>query len=261
MKKQKSITVFIIVLYIAILYFSPAAYINKPKFFFLNIVRFPLRLMHHTFYNLSGLIRSKDLVRENIILQRTVDSLTHQIVKYKDAEVENTRLRKLLGFKQDSSFSLIVASVIGRDSSNLSDTILIDKGKKSGVKEETVVIAEAGLAGRVFSNSSGMSKVILITDPHSRVSGVVLRSRQSGMVYGISSRLCKLKYLPLDADIMLGDEVMTSGISDIYPKGILIGRVVKIVREPRGLSLSALIQPAVDISKTEEVLCIMKPTT
>lgn len=256
MKKQKSITAFIVALYIALLYFSPAAYINKPKFFFLNIVKFPLRITHRSFYNLSSLIRSKDLVTENTTLKRIVDSLTHQIVKYKDTEAENIRLRRLLGFKQGSSFKLIVARVIGKDSSNLSDTIIIDKGETSGVKEDTVVVAEAGLIGRVFSQSSGISKVILITDPNSRLSGVISRSRQSGMVYGISSRLCKLRYLPLDADIMLGDEVMTSGISDIYPKGILIGRVVRVIREPRGLTLSALIEPAVDMSRTEEVLCI-----
>jgi rod shape-determining protein MreC len=78
------------------------------------------------------------------------------------------------------------------------------------------------------------------------------------MVYGISGRLCKLRYLPLDADIAVGDEVVTSGFSSIYPKGILIGKVIKIAKEPRGLSISALVKPAVGISRLEEVLCILE---
>jgi rod shape-determining protein MreC len=185
-----------------------------------------------------------------------VDSLTQQLARYKETEAENVRLNNLLNFKQQSAFKLVAARIIGRDSSNLSDTIIIDKGKKSGIEEGTVVIAEAGLVGRVFSCSGTISNVILITDPGSRISAVISRSRQSGVIYGISSRLCQLRYLPLDADLILGDEVMTSVLSDVYPKGILIGRVVKIIKEPRGLTISALIEPAVDMSRTEEVLCI-----
>jgi len=196
------------------------------------------------------------MIQQNISLNRTVELLTHKLIQHEDTEAENKRLKKLLRFKQKSPFKLIAARIIGKDSSNLSDTIIIDHGRKSGIKKDAVVIAEAGLVGRVSSDSPGMSRVMLITDPNSRISAIISRSRQLGICYGLSSNLCKMKYLPLDSDIRLGDEVLTSGFSDIYPKGILIGRVVKIERELRGLSLVAYVDPAVDISKLEEVLCI-----
>ena len=76
------------------------------------------------------------------------------------------------------------------------------------------------------------------------------------MIYGISSKLCKLRYIGTDADISLGDEIVTSGFSDIYPKGLLIGKVIKIGKEPAGISLYAIVKPAADFSRIEEVLCI-----
>lgn len=256
MKIQKSITALIIFLYIGVVYFSPPSYINKPKFLFLTIVRFPLTLTGKVFSNLNYILHSKGLIEENISLRKRIDTLSNELTQYKETEAENKRLKSLLDFKKASPLKLVAARVIGKDSSNLSDTILIKHSASSGIKENTVVIAEAGLAGRVISSSSGMSRAMLITDPSSRISAIISRTRQLGMVYGTSARLCKLNYLPLDSDVMPGDEVVTSGFSDIYPKGLVIGKIIRVMKEPRGLSLFALIEPAVDIPKLEEVLCI-----
>ena len=206
--------------------------------------------------NINYLLHSKDLISQNKLLQKTVDNLTTELSRNKEIEKENLRLRKLVQFKKESSFKLIPAKVIGRDSSNLSDSIIINVGSKKSVKEDTVVVSEAGLIGRVYSSFSTMSKVMLITDANSRISAIISRSRQFGMLYGTSTGLCILKHLPLDVDLILGDEVITSGFSDIYPKGIAVGKVIRIVKEPRGLTLSAIIQPHVDMGRLEEVLCI-----
>jgi rod shape-determining protein MreC len=196
------------------------------------------------------------MIQDNRYLLDTVDALTYRLSQYKEIEQENARLRALLNFKKASLPRLIAAGIIARDSSNFSDTIVISQGRKSKINPDTVVVAEAGLVGRVYESSSSMSRIMLITDPNSRVSAVVSRSRQIGVVYGTSSNLCELRYLPLASDILAGDEIVTSGFSDIYPKGILIGKVVKIVREPRGLSLLAVVAPAVNFTSLEEVLCI-----
>jgi rod shape-determining protein MreC len=196
------------------------------------------------------------MIQENILLNDTVAALTYQISQQKELEQENERLRVSLGFREKSGFSLIAASVIAKDSSNLSDTIVINQGLSKGLKKDTIIISEAGLVGRVDELSANISRVVLITDVNSRISAVISRSRQLGVVHGMPSGICKLKYLPLDSDIEIGDEVVTSGLSDIFPKSILIGRVVNIVREPGGLSISAIIKPSVDFSRLEEVLCI-----
>lgn len=256
MKIQKHLTFLVLFLYLLLIYFSPTRYINKPKFIILQIVRLPLSAANRIFSNINYLLHSKDLISQNKLLQNTVDKLTVELSRNKEIERENLRLKKLIKFKEASSFKLVPAKVIGRDSSNLSDSIIINVGSKKSVKEDTVVLSEAGLIGRVYNSSSTMSRVMLITDANSRISAIISRSRQFGMLYGTSTGLCILKHLPLDADLILGDEVITSGFSDIYPKGIAVGKVIRIVKEPRGLTLSAIIHPLVDMGRLEEVLCI-----
>lgn len=256
MKIKRSLTFLLAVLYIAVVYFSPPRYIDKPKFIFLKVFKLPLNLTRNLFKEINFLVKSKDMIKENSLLYETVFTLTSQLARYKDVEGENERLKAILGFKQKSNLKFIPASVIAKDSSNFSDAIVIDQGTAKGIKKDTVVISQAGLVGRVLDGLSDISRVSLIVDPNSRVSAITLRARQIGVVYGSSSGMCSMRYISLDADIKEGDEVLTSGFSDVYPKGLIIGTILKIVKEPRGLSLSAIIKPAVDFTRLEEVLCI-----
>jgi rod shape-determining protein MreC len=255
-KIQKYLTLSAIILYIAVIYFSPPQYINKPKFIFLYAFRLPLTITRNLFKEIVFLAQARSIINENIMLHDTVAALTYHISQQKELEQENERLKTLLGFKEKSNFKLIPASVIAKDSSNFSNTIAIKQSQSKGVKKDSIVISEAGLVGRVYDTSAGISRVMLITDINSRVSAVVSRSRQGGIVYGMYSGMCQLEYLPLDSDIEVGDEVVTSGFSDIYPKGILIGTVVSIIKQPRGLTISAVLKPSVDFTRLEEVLCI-----
>ena len=219
----------------------------------------PLRIFNNTFdaiHNIASMAHSKDIIEQNASFKRQIDLLKNQVSGYREMESENDRLKKLLAFKQSNPYKLIAARIISKDSSNICSSILIDQGKKSGVKEDTVVMVEAGLLGRVSEVSAGTGRVMLITDPNSRVSAIVSRSRNTGVVYGGNAGLCIMRYLPLDADLVIGDEVVTSGFSDIFPKGLLIGKIIKVKAEPTGLSLCAFVKPSADISRAEEVLCI-----
>jgi rod shape-determining protein MreC len=255
-KIKRSLTFLSIILYIALIYFSSPRYIDRPKFIFLKALKLPLNITHSLSREINFLIKSKGIIKENALLYETVSRLTRELAHYKDIDSENERLRAMLAFKQKSAFKLIPASVIARDSSNLSDTIVINQGTAKGIKKDTVVISQAGLVGRVFNGLSDISRVSLIVDLNSRVSAITLRSRQIGVVYGNSSGVCRMRYIPLDADVQQGDVVLTSGLSDIYPEGLMIGTILKIIKEPRGLSLSAIVKPAVDFTRLEEVLCI-----
>jgi rod shape-determining protein MreC len=255
-KIQKSVAALIIFLYISVLYFTPHSCLDKPKYFLLAIIRFPLTVTNQVFYELNYILHSRRIVEESVSLYQTVDTLTKQLLQHQEAQAENRRLKELLEFKQNSPLKLIAARIISKDSSNLSDTILIDKGKKHGIKKDATVISEAGLIGRVISDSSDMSRVMLITDPNSKVSAIVDRSRQTGIVTGTPIGICKIIYLPPESDIKIGDKVITSGFSDIFPKGILIGEVIEVAKEKGGLTTQALIKPAADITRIEEVLCI-----
>jgi rod shape-determining protein MreC len=255
-KIKKYLTFSALILYIAVIYFSPPQYINKPKYLFLQALRFPLNITRNLFKEISFLAQAKGMINENIILRDTVAALTHHISQQKELEQENERLRVLLEFKEKSGLELVPASIIAKDSSSFSDTIVINQGRLKGLKKDSIVMSEAGLVGRIYEASTDMSRVMLITDINSRISAIISRSRQIGIVYGMHSGMCKLKYLPFDSDIEIGDKIVTSGFSDVYPKGILIGTVTGVIKEPRGLSVSAMIKPSVDFTRLEEVMCV-----
>jgi len=100
------------------------------------------------------------------------------------------------------------------------------------------------------------AKILLITDPNSKVGALIQRNGQGGMLVGRPDGKCKMLYIALDSDVQAGDKILTAGFGAIYPKGILVGEVIKVEREPGRLYKCAVIRPAEDMAKLEEVLCI-----
>ncbi len=135
--------------------------------------------------------------------------------------------------------------------------MIIDKGSYNGIKRGFVVINHLGLVGRVIETGDYTSKIMLINDPSLGVSAIAQRSRQEGLVSGTLGRSLIMKYLPKDADIQVSDVIITSGLTEAYPKGLLIGSVINIGEEFSGLSRYAIIKPAVNLSGIEEVLVII----
>lgn len=170
---------------------------------------------------------------------------------------ENIRLKELLSFKTGAPYKVIAARVIGRDPSNWSSAIIIDKGSSSGIKKGFISVTFLGLVGRVIEVSSSTSQIILLSDPSLCVSAIIQRSRQEGLVCGSLGGSLIMKYLPKDSDIKVSDTVITSGLTDVYPKGLIIGKVTDIGEEFSGLNRYAVIEPSVDFSGLEEVLIII----
>ncbi|MDD5596088.1 MAG: rod shape-determining protein MreC, partial [Candidatus Omnitrophica bacterium] len=132
-----------------------------------------------------------------------------------------------------------------------------NKGSNSWIKRGFVVMSYIGLLGRVVETSQYSSKVMLLNDPSLSVSAIDQRSRQEGLVCGTLESSLVMRYLPKDADIAVSDVIITSGLTNIYPKGLIIGTVVEIGEEFSGLSRYASIKPAVNLSSIEEVLIII----
>jgi rod shape-determining protein MreC len=190
------------------------------------------------------------------VLARRMDYLNSRLVSMNELSVENARLNNLFSLKQQLSYKVIAARVIGRDPSNWSSTVLINKGSSSGIKKGAASVSFLGLAGRVMEVGSSASKVMLINDPNVSVSARIERSRQEGLICGSLGGALLLKLLPKDCDIVVGDTIITSGLTSVYPKGLLIGTVSAIARDFSGLSMYAVIKPAVDLSSLEELLII-----
>ena len=183
--------------------------------------------------------------------------MTQKLNAANEVELENKRLKENLSFKQKSSYKLIAARVIGRTPDNWSSVIIIDKGRYNGIKRGFVAITYLGLVGRVIETTESTSKIMLINDPDMGISSEVQRSRQEGLVSGTIGSFLVMRYLPQDCDVQISDVVITSGLTETYPKGLLIGKVVGIADEFSGLSRYAIIKPAVNLSNIEEVLIII----
>lgn len=196
------------------------------------------------------------LREENRVLRLRLASYARNIEEARAVWAENQRLKDLLGFRKTVPFSTVPAAVIGRDPSNWSNSLIIDKGSESGVVSNKAVISSRGLVGRVVELGRRSAKILLITDPNSKVGVVVSRNRQGGILLGRSDDTCKMIYIALDSDIAKGDKVMTAGLGSSYPKNIPVGEVVSVGKEPGRLYKYAIVKPAEDLSKLEEVLCV-----
>jgi len=190
-------------------------------------------------------------------LNGDVESLRRNLFDLREIEQENSRLKSLLGFKQKSPLHLVSSRVIARSPDSWSSSVIIDKGKYSGIRRGMAVINTRGLVGRVVEVADNNSKILLVNDPSQGISSIVQRSRQEGLVSGSLGSNLIMRYLPDDAQIAVGDIIITSELSQVYPKGLLVGRVINIGKEFSGLSRYAVIKPAVELSNIEEVLVII----
>ncbi|TRZ50308.1 rod shape-determining protein MreC [bacterium] len=252
---KKQLIYFCVVVLTILLISSLTQVLKSPA---LNILEYPLGLVSLLKHEIGGII----FYHRNLVLSERLrkenDYLKQKICSLNEITLENKRLEKLLVFKQKSPYKVIAARVIGRSSDNWSSTIIIDKGSYSGIRKGLAVISYLGLVGRVAETSEYTAKIMLISDSNIGVAALVQRSRQEGLVSGTLGSVLVMKYLPPEADISPSDLVITSGLTDVYPKGLIIGTVVSVGEEFSGLSRYAIIRPAVNLSNIEEVLVIIR---
>lgn len=196
----------------------------------------------------------QNLEKENI-------ELRNQNERLKLLQSENERLSNILGIKESyPDYDTVVSRVIAKDPSPWYDTFIIDVGTNDGIAPNMVVIADGGLVGKVTDCTPYSSTVISIVDSFSSVSGVVTRNDALGFVKGDSELLqngmLKMEYFDLSSEVLEGDEIVTSQLSEVYPKDIPIGYVKEVYTDPNGLSKYAKIIPYVDFKNLKEVIVI-----
>lgn len=202
-----------------------------------------------------------NIYQENNRLKKEIEEL--QAANYSTVEVwaENKRLREFLNYREENrQFTLVTSKVIGRAPGRIKNEFIINKGRADGIKENMPVISADGLVGTVAMLYDHSAKVNLISHPQSSVGGLVQRvaSRAVGIVGGevIDDQFLKLGKLSRDADIIVGDKIITSGFGGMYPKGLLIGEVLKVENADGGLLKYAIVKPSVNYDKLEEVMVI-----
>ncbi len=196
--------------------------------------------------------------QENMLLKGKVSLLKRENSRYQELLLDNKRLRDLLNFQEGTDEPILAARVIGWDSSGLFKSIIIDKGEDDGLKLNMPVVNSEGVVGRVVSVSPNYAQALLITDQNSAVDGLVQGSRGRGMLKGDGSSECFFDYVIKTHDINTGDTIVTSGLGRIFPKGLYLGIVKRINDSPNKLFKDVRVIPAVDFSKLEEVLIILR---
>lgn len=199
-----------------------------------------------------------DVRKENWRLEREINALRMENSRYRELLASQERLQELLRFKQSMNLTVVAAQVIGLDPTGWFKSIIIDKGKRVGLKPNLAVVNASGAVGRIVSVSPNYAKVLLIVDQNSAVDCLIQRSRARGIVKGLSTEICKLEYVIKSSDVMEEDLIITSGLGGVFPKGISVGRVSNIRGTYGGLFKDIEIEPIVDFSKLEEVLVILK---
>ena len=196
------------------------------------------------------------LRQENRALGKKIDALTMELSRYREGYLEAQRLQALLSLQQELKIPSMAARVIDKSQASLFKTILLDRGTTRGVRPGQPVLSSRGVVGRVIEATPNISKVLLITDEKSNIDALIQRTRAEGILQGNGSGGGRLKYISNLEDIQAGDVLLTSGLSGLYPKGLVLGSVTAFDKKADSLFQKIDIAPASDFNRLEEVLIL-----
>lgn len=202
------------------------------------------------------------LQQENADLKKELSQMNGKMTRMDEIQMENIRLKEMLGYRdsKQGEYSLQMAEIIAENNNNLQHTIVLDKGSDDGIKQGMTVLNNEGLIGRITAVMPNSSEVMLLPDRESGVGARVWSTREVlGVVEGCGTETGHLQmiHLPHDADIYVGDTIVTSGLDGVYPGDIPIGEVTAIEYSPNGLTKTATLKPGVWFSRLEEVFILM----
>lgn len=184
------------------------------------------------------------------------EQLVQQYSQMEEYKQEAQRLQKLLDLKDTYQIEGTGARVIGRSSEAWSQTVIINKGSDDGVSTGQTVMGTSGVVGQIVSTSSHTATVRLLTDPQSGAAAMVQSSRAEGILRGSLVGLLYLEDLDADAEVNVGDVVVTSGLGGSYARGLIVGTVVKVDAQQGDTSRRAVVSPNDAISTLEDVLVV-----
>jgi rod shape-determining protein MreC len=207
----------------------------------------------------GGYIGLRHLKTENETLKRQLADAQIAVQQQRALADRARGLQQLLELRDRSNLKTIAAQIIGDAPTPDFRTITIDKGTLHGLKTDMAVLAPAGVVGRIVKPTGRAAIVQLLIDRNAAAGVIIERSRAQGVAMGAGDGRLRLEYMSEAFDVAVGDEVVTSGIDNIYPKGFAVGKIDSI--EKSGAAYRRItIKPAVDFSALEEVLIVLTPT-
>ncbi len=174
-----------------------------------------------------------------------------------DAMLENIRLREMLEFKEQAIWRLVPVKVIGQNPLSILNGFLLNEGSTKNIIKSDAVINSEGLVGKIIDVNEDFSICQILLDRNSKVSAKIQRNRELGIISWDGGARLKLLYVAKTIKVLIGDVVISSGYSQIFPENIKIGVVVNVSLDTDDLFQEIIVQPSVNFSRVEEVF-IMK---
>jgi rod shape-determining protein MreC len=206
----------------------------------------------------SGYIGLRHVKAENDALKRQLADAQIAVQEQRALANRARGLQQLLELRDRTTLETTAADIIGAAANVDFRTITIDKGTRHGLKSDMAVIAPAGVVGRVVTPSARSAKVQLLIDRNAAAGVIIERSRAQGIVMGAGDGRLLMEYMSEAFDVTAGDDVVTSGIDGIYPKGLIVGKV-DAIEKSGGSYKRIVVKPAVDFARIEEVLVVLTP--
>ncbi len=195
---------------------------------------------------------------ESETLKRELQALRADNSRLLEKNLQFHRLEKLLAARRGDPAPMVMATVVGLDPTTWSNLLMVDRGSNDDLAKQMIVVSADGLVGHIVQTTPGVSKVLLLTDFRHAVDALIQRTRDRGVVVGRGRSSCLMKYIPLEADIKIGDLVISSGVGGLYPKGLVIGTITRVTKGSRGLHQEAIVKPSTDLDRLEEVFITAK---
>lgn len=191
---------------------------------------------------------------ENKRLRLLVDKYLTELGEYREGYSNSLHFEELLAFKERLHFQPLAARVVGKEPAFWYQTIVVDRGRKDDVLEGMIALAPEGVVGQVIHTGEHYSKILLANAPSSAIDAMIQKSRIRGILKGVGEKGFVLHYVLKNADVQVGDEIVTAGVGGVFPSGIPLGQVSKVYKRRRGMFLDIEVTPHVDFQKLEFVL-------
>lgn len=211
-----------------------------------RFVHYPGKWLH----TLSGLVEENERLKEENIQLKLLN------VKFKEAWLENQRLNEMLGFADTVKMVIIPAKVLNKGVTPIYNSILIDSGENRGIENYYAVVTTKGVLGKTISVGDNTSVVHLINDVNFRMGVRLQKSRHSGILEPMTDRAGLIKEIPKTTEVEIGEEVLTSGFSDIFPKGFPVGTITQIQDIENSIYKNAVVKFYVNVNTVEEVFVV-----
>ena len=206
--------------------------------------------------------REFDAIREeNRILKDKIKEMEGRLSEADATKEENLWLYDYLGLKREHiDYEFEAARIVSREAGNYMTVLTLNRGSMHDIEVNMPVITNDGIVGYVSEVGANWCKVVTILESASSVGAYVERSGELGLIEGVyelsSSGVCQMSYLPSDADIRVGDLILSSGIGSLYPRGLPIGYVTALTPDEFSRTLVATVEPAADLTGLRNVMIL-----